>query len=142
MDVKKYLGQAYYIDKRINSKLGQTARLRDMATKATASIHAERVSGTKQRSPMENAVVKLIDLEHEINRDIDKLVDFKREVTERINAIEHPEHRLLLESRYLHFMTWKEIAEIMCYSSRQVQRIHGKALIDFDKRFLKNKTEN
>lgn len=52
--------------------------------------------------------------------------------------IDHPEYRLLLESRYLDFMTWKEIAGIMCYSSRQVQRIHGKALADFDKRFLKN----
>ncbi len=134
MTTKEYLSQAFRLDQRINSKLEQVSSLRDLATKATASIHAERVSGTKQRSPMENAIVKLIDLEHEIDADIDKLVDLKREIIEVINSVEQPEYHLLLELRYLSYKTWEEIAEMMNYSWRNIHYVHGKALraIDLD----------
>jgi len=128
MTTKEYLSQAFRLDQRINSKLEQVSSLRDLATKATASIHAERVSGTKQRSPMENAIVKLIDLEHDIDADIDKLVDLKREIIEVINSVEQPEYHLLLELRYLNYKTWEEIAEMMNYSWRNIHYVHGKAL--------------
>jgi len=128
MMAKEYLSQAFRLDQRINSKLEQVANLRDLATKATASIHAERVSGTKQRSPMENAIVKLIDLEREIDADIDKLVDLKREIIGVINSVEQPEYHLLLELRYLSYKTWEEIAEVMNYSWRNVHYVHSKAL--------------
>lgn len=71
MNAKDYLSQVFRLDQRINSKLEQVSSLRDLATKATASIHAKRVSGTKQLSPMENAIVKLIDLKREVDCDID-----------------------------------------------------------------------
>lgn len=128
MNAKEYLSQAFRLDQRINSKLEQVLSLRDLATKATASIHAERVSGTKQRSPMENAIVKLIDLEHEIDRDIDKLVDLKREIIGVINSVQQPEFHLLLELRYLSYKTWEEIAEMMNYSWRNIHYVHSKAL--------------
>lgn len=128
MDAKQYLSQAYYLDKRINSKIEQVASLRELATKATASIHAERVSGTTQRSPMENAVVKLIDLEHEINDDIDRLVDLKRELNEFISEIDNHAYRIVLELRYLNGNTWEEVSAVMGYDLRWIYRLHGKAL--------------
>lgn len=141
MTAKDYLSQAFRLDQRINSMLEQVASLRDMASKATASIHAGRVSGTKQRSPMEDAIVKLIDLEHEIDAEIDKLVDFKREVFSLMDSLEQPEHRFLLEHRYLHYKTWEEIAEMMNYSPRQILRIHSKALVGFEEKLLLSKEE-
>lgn len=38
MKIKEYLGQAYRIDNRINSKLEQISSLHDLATKATSTI--------------------------------------------------------------------------------------------------------
>ncbi|WP_366923857.1 DUF1492 domain-containing protein [Metallumcola ferriviriculae] len=128
MNAKEYLSQAFHLDQRINSKLEQVANLRELSSKATATIHAERVSGTKNRSPMENAVVKLVDLEHEIDRDIDKLVDLKRDIINVINSVKQPEYHLLLELRYLNYKTWEEIAEHMNYGWRNVHYIHAKAL--------------
>ena len=138
MNAKHYLSQAYKLDQRIECKLRQVERLRDLSTRATASIHAERVSGTKERSPMENAVVKLIDLEHDINKDIDRLVDLKREIMKFVEELENPDYKLLLESRYLNLMTWEPIAEMMGYSVRQILRIHGKALSELEEKVLKN----
>ena len=132
MKAKDYLSQAYKLNHRIDCKLRQTENLRDLATRATASIHAERVSGTKQRSPMENAIVKLIDLEHEINSDIDMLVDMKREIAVVISKLSSPSHKILLELRYLEGKTWDEIAKAMDYDLRWIYRLHGKALKEIE----------
>ena len=128
MTAKEYLAQAFRLDQRINSKLEQVSRLRNMAVKATGSFQAERISGTSQHSPMESAVVKLIDLEYEINDDIDRLVDLKREMTGLIEKIADPSYRVLLELRYLSINTWEDIAVKMGYDLRWVYRLHGRAL--------------
>lgn len=128
MTAKEYLSQAFRLDQRINSKLEQVSRLRGMAVKATGSFQAERISGTSQHSPMESAVVKLIDLEYEINDDIDRLVDLKREMTSLIERIPDPSYRVLLELRYLGCSRWEDIALKMGYDLRWVYRLHGRAL--------------
>ena len=132
MTTKEYLSQAFRLDQRINSKLEQVSRLRGLATKATGSFQAERISGTSQHSPMESAVVKLIDLEYEINDDIDRLVDLKREMADLIGEIADPSHRILLELRYLGGNRWEDIALKMGYDLRWIYRLHGRALKEVD----------
>jgi len=46
MTAKNYLSQAYRIDQRINSKLEQVQSLRELATKATATLNDSPVSGS------------------------------------------------------------------------------------------------
>ncbi len=128
MNAKEYLSQAFLLDQRINSKLKQVDVLRNLAHKITANIDSERVDGTKQRSPMENAMVKIIDYENEINDDIDKLVDLKIEITKVIKTVDDVNCQLLLELRYLTFRTWGEIAENMGFTFQWVHSLHKKAL--------------
>ena len=42
MTAKEYLGQAYRLDQRINSKLEQVLSLRELTTKATATMMTDR----------------------------------------------------------------------------------------------------
>ena len=128
MTAKEYLYQAYRLDQQINSKLEQVARLKHMAMQATGRFQAERISGTPQHSPMEDAVSKLIDLEYEINDDIDRLVDLKREMYVLIAKISDPSHRVLLELRYLGGNNWEDISSKMSYDLSWVFRLHGRAL--------------
>jgi DNA-directed RNA polymerase specialized sigma subunit len=128
MTVKEYLSQAYRIDQRINSKLEQVASLRELALKITASYRTEPKGTNKPGSAKENVIVKIIDLENQIDTDIDTLVDIKRDIMKVIKSVEQPEYNLLLELRYLNYKTWEEIAEIMNYSWRNVHYVHGKAL--------------
>ena len=138
MTAKEYLAQAFRLDQRINSKLEQVSKLRSMAMKATGSFQAERISGTKQHSPMESSLVKVIDLEYEINDDIDRLVDLKREMATLIERVNDPSQRLLLEMRYLCGNTWEDIAQKMGYDLRWVYRLHGKALQEVAGKMRKN----
>lgn len=130
MTVKEYLGQAHYIDQRINSKIEQVASLRNLTTKATATLTDMPGSASRNSHPMEDIIVKMIDLENEIKRDIDCLVDLKVEITSLVKHVENPEHRTLLEFRYLCFKTWEQIAVEMEYDLRWIYRMHKKALSD------------
>ncbi|MCQ4922212.1 DUF1492 domain-containing protein [Tissierella carlieri] len=133
MNAKEYLSQALAINKRIDSKLEQVSSLRSLAMRVTTSFGEERVCSTKKQSPLEEAMVKLIDLEHEINDDIDKLLDIKKQIAEDISSLENENYRMILELRYVALMKWEDIAETMDYDLRWVYRMHGKALKEFDK---------
>lgn len=127
MTAKEYLNQAYRLDQRINSKLEQVMSLRDLATKATATM-SDMPGGSRNVYKMQDIIGKIIDLENEINADIDQLVDLKREMVSAIKAVEDPEYQTLLELRYLCFKTWEQIAVEMDYSIQHIYRLRDRAL--------------
>ncbi|HQK35980.1 MAG TPA: DUF1492 domain-containing protein [Spirochaetales bacterium] len=127
MTTKEYLGQAYRLDQRINSKLEQVASLNELATKCTSTLTGMPRNPNRGNSTMADAVGKIIDLQAEINRDIDQLVDMKREMVKLIKAVNNTEYQTLLELRYLCFKTWEQIAVDMGYNVRHVYRLHDEA---------------
>ncbi len=134
MNAKEYLSQAIWLDQIINNKLEQLESLKTLATKVNTNFNQERVSGgNNERSPMENAIVKIIDLEGEINRDIDRLVELKKEILETINQVSDISCQLILEMRYVAGKGWEEVADAMGYDRRTIFRIHGKALKEIEK---------
>lgn len=80
MTAKEYMEQARYLDMQINSKIEQIRNLNELATKATTVYSDMPHSPNRNTSRMEETVVKIIDLESEIDRDIDALVNLKREM--------------------------------------------------------------
>ena len=128
MTAKEYLSQAHRLDQRIDAKIAQVKSLNDLATKCTATITGMPRNPNGGGSTMETAVCKIIDLQDEINRDIDRLVDLKREIMEVIKAVADMEYQILLEKRYLCFHTWEQIAVDMGYNVRHLYRIHDEAL--------------
>ena len=128
MTAKEYLGQAYRLDQRINSKLEQVLSLRELTTKATATMSDMPGGGSRNVYRIQDIIGKIIDLENEINADIDQLVDLKRDIVAIIKAVENPEYQTLLELRYLCFKTWEQIAVQMNYSTKYVFDLHRTAL--------------
>ena len=128
MTAKEYLGQAYRLDQRIDSKLEQVMSLRTLATKATSTLSDTPPSGTRNVHRMEDIIVKSIEMENEINRDIDNLVDLKREMVSVIKAVTDPEYQTILELRYLCFKSWEQIAVDMNYSIQHIYRLRDRAL--------------
>ena len=73
-------------------------------------------------------MIKIIDLEERIQKDIEALVDLKREIMGVIKAVPNVEYQTLLEKRYLCFITWEQIAVDMNYSMQHIHRMHSMAL--------------
>ena len=89
-EMKEYLSQAFRIDQRIQSKMEQVASLNDLATRATATYSDMPGSETRNLHRMEDAILSIIELEAEINGDICKLVQTKKDIVHKIKAA--PEH--------------------------------------------------
>ncbi|MGF3066967.1 DUF1492 domain-containing protein [Facklamia sp. P12950] len=132
MNTKEYLKQAFYLDKRINSKLEQVESLNALATKATATLSDMPKSPNRGASKLEDTIVKIIDLQEEINRDIDRLVDLKKEIADSIFSLKDKEEQTVLEKRYLCFNTWEQIAVDMNYSIQYCFNVHRNALKTID----------
>lgn len=128
MNAKEYLSQAMHIDQRINSKLEQVMKLREAATKATATLSDMPRPDSPNIQSMESTICKIVDLEQEINEDIDRLVDLKAEARRVIQLITNPDQQLVLELRYLCYKPWTEIMTEIGYSEATLYRLHGEAL--------------
>ena len=128
MTAKEFLGQAYRLDQRINSKLQQIDSLRGLTQKVTQSYDNEVVSRTRNVSSLEDAIIRLMEAEEQLNMQIDQLVDTKIEIGKLIDMVHNESYRLLLEKRYLCFLSWDQIAAEMHYSRRWVLNKHERAL--------------
>ena len=128
MNAKEYLSQVMYIDQRIDTILEQVMSLREAATKATATLSDMPRPDSPNVRSMEDTIVKIVDLENEINRDIDRLVDLKAEARRLIGQVKEPDQQLVLELRYLCYKPWSEIMVELGCSEPTVYRLHGEAL--------------
>ena len=132
MKAKEYLSQAYRLDQRIDAKIEQVMSLRNLAAKATSTLSDAMPSGTRNIHRMEDIIIKIIDLENEVNADIDSLVALKHEIVSTIKSVPNLEYQTLLELRYLCFKPWEQIAVEMGYGIDNVFRLHQKALKDLE----------
>lgn len=128
MTTKEYLNQAFRIDQRINSKLEQIQSLRDMLTKTGMTLSDMPKNPNKGESRIENTMVKILDMEKQIDADVDTLVSLKKDIMEVIRAVEPVDCQMLLELRYLCFKTWEDIAVELDCTVRNVHFLHSKAL--------------
>lgn len=124
-----FLNQAYRLDLRIDSKLEQIASLNELATKCTSTITGMPHNPNHSVSSMSNAVAKIVDLQTEIDRDIHRLVDVKRQIVIAIKGVDNKEYQTLLELRFLCGCKWEEIAAKMGYSIQHTYRMRDRALM-------------
>lgn len=125
---KAYLLNIKMLDVNINSKLNDLHALRTMVTNITSTISPVCVSGSGNQDKLGNAVAKIVDLQNEINRKVDKYVDLKREAIEILEQIQDSDQMKVLHKRYFEYKPWEMIACEMGYSYRNVLYIHGDAL--------------
>lgn len=127
-NVKEYLSQAFHIDKQLKSKLEQLSVLRELATTTTQPLSDMPGSPNRNIDRMEKAIIKIMEMEKEISEEVDGLLDLKFEIAQCIKKVEDIDCQLILEFRYLCFMSWEEIAAEMNFTVRNIHILHGKAL--------------
>jgi lambda repressor-like predicted transcriptional regulator len=132
MTAKEYLAQALHIDGGIKAKLEQVRSLRDLSTLVSATFSDMPRNATRNVHKTEDIIAKFLDIETEINADIARLLDLKRDIAALIAKVENPTYRSLLELRYLCFKQWDDVATIMRYDRRYTLKLHGRALREAD----------
>ena len=136
MTAKEYLSQARYLDARINTKIKQLEALNTLATSATSVLTGMPHSPNKATSKMADIVDKIVDLQAEITRDIDALVDLKGEMRSKLEMVPAEDYKAILEMRYLCFMSWEQIASNLGLSVPYTYKLHDRALKGFESRAM------
>src|SRR5699024_1805732 len=108
-------------------------------TKATVAFSDMPRNPNKGKSKIEDAIIKIMELEDEINHDIDKLVDLKTDITHLIKNLDSHEYQIILEQRYLCFKSWEQISVDLGYSIQHTFRLHDAALTELE-RFYKDES--
>ena len=129
MTAKEYLRQAYRLDQKISSDLEEVASLREMSASVSSPQLTERVQTSKNTdAPFVRALEKIIDLEEHINKEVELLMELKKEIRVVITTVEDTDERMVLKYRYVHNYTWEQIGNELHADARTDRRWHGKAL--------------
>lgn len=135
MTTKEYLGQISRLNRMINNKLTEIAQLKDMAVSISAQQSGERVQTTPNFDKIGTKYAKIDEMERKIDGMVDELVDKKEKIIQQIDSMEDENTYNILFARYIEKKTFEVIATEMKYSWRQVVRLHGTALKQFEKKY-------
>ena len=127
-EAQQFLSQVEKLDAVVRNKLIERQQWMDIALGITANMEGERVQSSGSQSKMENAVIKLVDMQKEINKSIDDLVKVKMGVIETIEMLDSPTEYNVLHMRYIQFMSLQDIADKYCREYGWVTTTHGRAL--------------
>lgn len=122
-----WLSRYQRLGKRVDKKCEELSQWRSRAEKVTSSF-SDRPKGGEEGNRLEETVERIIAIEEELNREIDEMVDVRREIQAAISSLEDCTLEALMEMRYLGGKSWEEIAVAMGYSWRWTMNLHKKAL--------------
>lgn len=129
-DVKEYLNQIRFINQEIQSRVDERNELKEAITIKSPNIKADKVQESGNLN-YDDKYMKFIEASEVINEKIDEMINLKMHISNEIDKLDKPEHRLILRLRYINLKTYEEISVAMCYDIRQIHRMHGSALQEF-----------
>lgn len=135
MTTKEYLNQISRLNRMINNKLVEIQQLRDLALGISSISTGERVQSTPDFDKIGSKMAKIDELEKNLDETIDKYVDLKNRIIGQIESMEDEITYNILFSRYIEKKQFELIAIDMGYSWRQIIRLHGNALKQFEEKF-------
>ena len=127
-EAQVFLEQPEKLDIQIRNKLIEKQQWHDIALGITASMEGERVQSSGGKSKMANAVEKCVDMEAEIDKLVDELIDIKKEVIQTIEQLDSPIEYNLLHMRYIQYISLQEIADHYNRDYGWATTTHGRAL--------------
>ena len=133
---KNYFAQIRETDCLIRRLTDTAFTLRSSLTSQSYEWKPDKVRTSGPKNTMEETIAKLVDLEADINRRIDGLVDRKREAFAMISRIADLNQQNILIGRYVQLKEWEDIACELHFSMQWVYELHRRGLINFAKENL------
>lgn len=137
MRAKEYLKTLQKLDTVINQKIEELGSLRTMSGSIGGIDYSkDRVQTSPSGdAPFVKMIGRIVDLEEEINREVDRYVDEKHKIINQIQGLSTHTHIQLLYKRYVEFKKFETIAIEMCFTYQYTIELHGYALQDFERTY-------
>lgn len=132
MQAKDYLRKAERINNFIKAKEEQLEILRAKASGLGGSDASEdKIQSSPNLTRIEDSIISMMQCEEIIENSIQELRDLYIEITDKINALEDDNLKLVLMLRYLNLKEWEFIAVEMSFSYSHTLYLHRQALEAF-----------
>lgn len=126
-DIKQELKSIKYLDFKINSSIEELERLKFYQDLLKGIDYRMDKVQNFSKSDMSDAIIKIVDLEQNINSDITRLVEKKKVLKSKIDKLE-PIMYQIMYLRYFKYYTWSVIATELFYCEGYIKKLHGLAL--------------
>lgn len=135
MKAINYLKQIKFMDSNIDIHEQELESLTALATKTTSVMGGERVQESGSQQKMADCVVKIVSLQDQITREIDRFIDYKQDAIRMIQIACDADCIKLIHKRYFQYKTWEQIAVEMDFTYKWVScGLHQRALSQLQKK--------
>lgn len=131
MHVKQYLSQIRKLNIQISQLIEERDFLYGQLTSTSARLKDVQVMSSVPEDPMGDRIARIVELEHELDDKIDRLIDVRETIVRQIYELDNPLYVQVLYKRYVEAKKWEQIEEEMNYSYQHLQRAHVKAIRTF-----------
>ena len=128
MTAKEFLQRFLILQRNVDNRLEQIAKLQSTAQRTTSVIRDTPIGKAHDVSRVENSVVDIQGITAELADDITRALDARNEIAETISHVKNADERYLLELRYICLDSWETIAKRMNFSLDHVFTLHRQAL--------------
>lgn len=126
MTAKEYLMQYRIAVNKVKRKQEQIEKLR--ADLLPGGISYDGIPGSGGSRTAADIFARIEELERELQKQIAEAQDMADEIIAVIEQVEDERYRSILHDRYIMNLKWEEIAKQYGYVSRNIYKIHGRAL--------------
>ena len=130
MKAQEYLRQLRKLDKLIENKLAERDQWIAISTAVTQRLSSDRVQASGNPQRMEDAILKLIEVEKEVDAAVDEFVDAKREIIATLTKLSNTNETYydVLHKVYVQYCSLDEVADLYDKSRSWIDQTHGRAL--------------
>ena len=139
MTAKEYLKQIQNLHTKIENKRERLERIDCILTSpAVGEIKQDKVQTSIKLDKQERLIVDKADLEDELQRLMYEEAVLIINIGRQIDGMDNPLYSRILHLRYEDFLSLWLIAQRINYSYPHTKRLHGQALLEFDKMYLQD----
>lgn len=130
MTPEEYLKQVAKLRKKVDSKRSERQAIEETVLGATS--WEDNPSFSNQfHSTTENAAMKLLEHNSQVNEQVDELVDLQIKIANEIDQLEDSRYRMILRGYYIAEKKFEVLAVDLGYDYRHIIRLHKEALCAF-----------
>lgn len=128
IDAREYLEWIAIAEGKIQRKLAEIDRLRDLLESVGSRSTDTPVQASHEGDRIGKIVASIVDKEKELNAIIDNYIDEKDKRIKVIEQLDNELERSVLHKKYVQFKTFNQIADEEFYTKTWILKIHTKAL--------------
>lgn len=130
---KEYLNRIYTYEVKIKQIKEEIETLQELVTSTSMNSDSEKVLSSASQDKMADLIVHIQMQRDRLADEVRRYTDIRADIMKKINQLNNSDYEQILYQRYCLHKTWEKIAVDLGYSYQWVCKLHGRALIEFEK---------